>query len=98
MFLREGSPIAEEVAQVGQLLGLLPGEAFRPLDASFRIASFTGAAPFAIAGCPFVVGVAPIVPAGGEDVAVHLAVDEEGGCVGAPRTSQVDLVGALGGT
>ena len=53
---------------------------------------------FAVTGSLFVALLAPVVPSFWTDVAAHFAIHEEGSCIRAPWTAQINLVYAwLGG-
>ena len=47
---------------------------------------------FAVTGCLFVALLAPVVPSFWTDVAAHFAIHEEGSCIRAPWTAQINLV------
>ena len=46
----------------------------------------------AVAGCLFVALLAPVVPSFRTDVTTHFAIHEEGSCIRAPWTAQINLV------
>lgn len=85
-------PVAAEDVLAGVFAGFFLGELAAPVYSFLDAGTFAAVVVFGIAGGLFVFGVTPVFPAFVTDMLAEVALLEDNGGVGSPRTSEVDFV------